>query len=114
MAEVALSPLAKADMTEIGDYISRQLKNPGAARRQIQRFREAILPLGDFPEMGTPLPAPGSQGPAYRYLVCGSYMIFYHLIDASVLVDRVLYGRRDYMTLLFGKELRDAKGFEGE
>ena len=106
MTDVILSPLAKADMMEIGDYISRQLQNPGAAKRQIQRFRETILPVGDFPEMGTPLPAPGRQSPTYRYLVCGSYMIFYHLSDASVLIDRILYGRRDYLMLLFGEQFR--------
>ena len=107
MAEVVLSPLAKADMTEIGDYISGALHNPIAARRQIRRFRETILPLGDFPEMGTPLQAPGRQSPAYRYLVSGNYMIFYHLSGTSVLVDRILYGRRDYMTLLFGEQFRE-------
>ena len=107
MAEVVLSPLAKADMTEIGDYISRELENPIAARRQIERFRKEILPLRDFPEMGTPLLSPGGQSPAYRYLVCGSYMIFYHLSDDSVLVDRVLYGRRDYLSILFGDLFRE-------
>ena len=107
MTKVILSPLAKADMLEIGDYISRLLQNPSAARRQIQRFRETILLLGDFPEMGTPLPVPGRQSPAYRYLVCGNYMIFYHLSDASALVDRILYGRRDYLALLFGDQLRE-------
>lgn len=107
MANVILSPMAKVDMLEIGDYISRVLQNPSAAHHQIQRFRETILPLGDFPEMGTPLPAPGRQSPAYRYLVCGNYMIFYHLSDASVLVDRILYGRRDYLALLFSDQLRE-------
>ena len=104
MAKVIFSLLARDDMTEIGDYINRELQNPTAARNQIRRFRETILPLCDFPEMGTPLPAPGRQDPVYRYLVCGNYLLFYHLSETSVLVDRVLYGRRDYTALLFGNQ----------
>ena len=105
MAKVKISPPARADMREIGDYISRELRNPSAALRMIRRFRETIQPLTEFPEMGAPLPAPGKQRPLYRYLLCGSYMIFYHFSEDCVLVDRVLYGRRDYLALLFGDQL---------
>lgn len=109
MAKVKISPLARADMREIGDYISRELRNPGAALRMIQRFREAIKQLTEFPEIGAPLLAAGKQRPLYRYLICGSYMIFYHLSEDSVMVDRVLYGRRDYLALLFGDQLEDSE-----
>ena len=107
MAELIVSPLARSDMREIGDYISRDLRNPGAALRLIQRLHEAVLPLRDFPEMGTALQINGKQNVPYRYLVCGSYLIFYHLSEDAVHIDRVLYGRRDYMALLFGDELEE-------
>ena len=51
MAELIVSPLAKADMREIGDYISRELRNPAAALQMIRRFEKAMLPLCDFPEI---------------------------------------------------------------
>ena len=101
MAELIVSPLAKADMREIGDYISRELRNPAAALQMIRRFEKAMLPLCDFPEMGAPLLVSGKQSVTYRYL------IFYHLEAERVLVDRVMYGRRDYMALLFGDQLED-------
>ena len=106
MVEIKLSPLAKADINEIADYIGHKLSNPPAALRMVRRFHEAILPLSTYPEMGTPLAAAGKHEIIYRYLVCGSYMIFYH-IDDSVKIDRILYGRRDYMALLFGNELEE-------
>jgi addiction module RelE/StbE family toxin len=109
VAEVVLSPLAKADMQEIADYISRELRNPSAAGRLIRRFREAMDPLRRFPASGAPLPAAGQQGDPYRYLVCGSYLIFYRIDGDTVRVDRVIYGRRDYMALLFGDELTEEK-----
>ena len=107
MADLIVSPLAKADMREIGDYISRELRNPGAALRMLRRFKKAMLPLRDFPEMGTPLLVSGKQNVPYRYLICGHYLIFYHLEAERVLVDRVLYGRRSYTALLFGDQLED-------
>ena len=107
MAKIMISPLARADMREIGDYISGELRNPDAALRMIQRFRETIKPLSQFPEMGSPLLAAGKQSVPYRYLICGSYMIFYHVASDTVLIDRVLYGRRDYMALLFGDQLEE-------
>ena len=107
MAKLIVSPLARADMREIGDYISQKLRNPDAALRLIRRLREAMLPLREFPESGTPLLAGGKQSAPYRYLVCGSYLIFYHTVGDAVHIDRVLYGRRDYMAILFSDQLED-------
>ncbi|MDO4990665.1 MAG: type II toxin-antitoxin system RelE/ParE family toxin [Eubacteriales bacterium] len=107
MANLVISPLARADMREIGDYISRELRNPDAALRMIRRFKDAMRPLREFPEMGSPLLAAGKQSIPYRYLVCGSYLIFYHVAADAVQIDRVLYGRRDYMALLFGDKLEE-------
>ena len=57
--------------------------------------------------MGAPLLAAGQQGMFYRYLVCGSYLIFYHVDADTVYIDRVLYGRRNYLTLLFGDKMKE-------
>ncbi|MBQ9045153.1 MAG: type II toxin-antitoxin system RelE/ParE family toxin [Oscillospiraceae bacterium] len=107
MADIVISPVARSDLREIGDYINRELRSPDAARRLIRRIQDAILPLHDFPEMGTPLLADVPDRIPYRYLICGSYMIFYHFADETAYIDRVLYGRRDYLTLLFGDRLTD-------
>ena len=50
MIKLLISPAAKEDMQEIGDYISRELKNRNAALRLIRRFRESFQSLKDFPE----------------------------------------------------------------
>ena len=56
--------------------------------------------------MGTPVLS-RKQRISYRYLVCGNYMIFYHLDGGAVYIDRILYGRRDYLTLLFDHSFED-------
>lgn len=110
MYNLVISPLAKADMREIGDYISDELRNPIAAERTIQRFRDAMLPLQKYPEMGSPLLTTVSQDIPYRFLACGNYLIFYHADSEVVQIDRVLYGRRDYLSLLFGDQLTEEYG----
>ncbi len=65
MVKLLISPLARADMRKIGDYIRREL-------RTVRRFREAMQPLREFPNMGSPLLAVGKQSAPYRNLVCGS------------------------------------------
>jgi len=39
----------------------------------------------------------------YRFLVTGSYLTFYRVYGSDIYVDRVLYGRRDYLRVLFDK-----------
>ncbi len=105
MAKLVMSPEAKADLNEAVGYIARQLQNPGAAARLLRRVKENTRELRKFPEMGTPLGRSGDV--EYRYIICGSYMVFHHYQEDTVYIDRVLYGRRDYMAILFGAQLED-------
>ena len=107
MAEVTVSPLALADLREIADYIEHRLQNPSAALNIIRRLRTAILSLGSYPEKGSSLLVSDRPDCPYRYLVCGSYMVFYHIADDAVRIDRILYGRRDYLTILFSDQLSE-------
>ena len=102
MVEVTVSPLARADLREIAVYIAYRLQNPSAALNIIRRLRTAILSLSSYPEMGSPLLVSDKPDCPYRYLVCGNYMVF----DA-VRIDRVLYGRRDYLSILFSDQLHE-------
>ena len=106
MTKVKLSAAAKADLQEIRRYICSVLSNPGASKQTMKRITSHLHTLEQFPEAGTPILIPGSPV-AYRYLVCGSYMAFYHVHNEEVMVDRILYGRRDYLSILFGEELCD-------
>lgn len=104
MAKLVMSPEANADMKEIGAYIAHKLQNPDAAARLIRRIRRDANKLRSFPEMGTPLNEERSKI-EYRYIICGSYLVFYCYEADTVYIDRILYGRRDYLALLFGDQL---------
>jgi len=106
MAKIVFSPEARRDLLEIGDYIAFKLHNKSAARNLIGRIQKTVLVLREFPETGTPLQY-ATPHILYRYLICGNYMIFYHLSEDTACIDRILYGRRDYLSILFGDELRE-------
>ena len=87
-------------MDDIWDYIVSELQNRSAAERVIDRIMDAVDPLKNFAEMGTPLSSIADVGTDYRFLVSGNYMVFYRVQGSDVYIDRVLYGRSDYMSVL--------------
>ena len=63
--------------------------------------------LKDFAEMGALLSSVADVGGDYRFLVSGNYMVFYRVNGRDVFIDRVLYGRRDYLRVLFSMKQDD-------
>ena len=108
MNKLHVSPEAQNDLAEIKAYIAFDLDNPTAAAATVKRITNSIRRLRDQSFIGTPLSAvTGVHSDEYRFLVTGSYMTFYRVCGSDVYVDRVLYGRRDYLRLLFGETATD-------
>ncbi len=89
-------------MGEIWDYIALDLQNRPAAQRVIDGILDAVDLLETFAESGVLLSSITDVETDYRFLVSGNYLVFYRVSSSEVYVDRVLYGRRDYLRLLFG------------
>jgi len=102
MSKLKISPKAKDDLAEIKEYISQELGNPQAAVNLLSKITKKIRGLTEYPEMGTPLSSLVDIQTDYRFVVCANYLVFYRYEDRSILVSRILYGRRDYMRVLFG------------
>lgn len=101
MTNVRISGAAAKDLISIRDYIRNELNNPTAAVRIIRELKKAILSLADFPGRGRSLNTLIQVHTEYRYLVCGSYCIFYIFDTDSVTVVRILHQNRDYLKALF-------------
>ena len=101
MNKLHLSPEAQEDLSEIKAYIAEDLENPQAALSTITKITKTIRILQDHALIGTPLSAVADVNSDYRYLVSGNYMVFYRVAGKDVFIDRVLYGRRDYLRILF-------------
>ena len=93
---------ARRDLEDIWDYIEADLCNSTAAQRTVNRILDAVDQLESFSGLGSPLSSITDTDTDYRFLVTGNYMTFYRVFGNDVYVDRILYGRRDYLRVLFG------------
>lgn len=100
--KVEYSPRAIRDLDEIWDYIDKNLGNTDAAQRIVSGIMDSIDSIAAFPKSGPKLIFEDVPESGYRFIVYKHYMDFYRLKpDDTLYVDRIVYGRRDYMSLLF-------------
>lgn len=106
--EIRITPSALNDLKEIKSYIENDLSNPIAASNVIKRIIEDYSRLEVFPHMGPSLSTKISVDTDYRFIVSGNYLVFYKADDEYVSIYRILYGRRDYLKIIFDDiELKD-------
>ena len=101
MNKLYLAPEARKDLAEIKAYIAEELENEKAAISVVAKITKKIRVLREHALIGAPLAAISDANSDERYLVSGNYLVFYHVTGNDVFVDRVLYGRRDYLRILF-------------
>ena len=96
--KVTIYPAAKQDLLDIIDYLNTL--SPEAALRYYDLLTGQIASLEYLPER-CPRPkdlALAAKG--YRYLIVKDYLVFYVTVGDTVQIRRILYGRRDYRSLL--------------
>ena len=93
---------SRRDLNEIWDYIASELQNTSAAERVVTGILDAVQQLESFAELGAPLSSIADVEGGFRFLVTGNYLTFYRIENGEVYIDRILYGRRDYLRILFG------------
>lgn len=99
--KINYSPEAIRDLDEIWEYIAFEFYNAEAAERIVNRIMDTVERLEDFAYTGAMLSSIVDIKSDYRYLVCGDYMIFYRVDKNDIYIDRVLYGKRNYVRVLF-------------
>ena len=78
------------------------LLNPDAAVRVTAKITKAVRRLEKAPQIGAPLSAIIDIDTDYRFISSGNYLVFYRYRDKVCYIDRILYNRRDYLSILFG------------
>ncbi|MBD2868836.1 type II toxin-antitoxin system RelE/ParE family toxin [Paenibacillus arenilitoris] len=106
MYRIRVNPLAFQDLQEIKAYIAEELCHLEAAVSVVKMIISRYEQLREFPLLGKELSALINVKTDFRYLISGNYLIFYRVDVEYVSIYRILYGRRDYMRILFG-ELQD-------
>ena len=101
MNKIVYSPKAQNDLDEIWAYISEKLLNPSAAEATVNGILDTIDMLQAQAEIGKPLYFSSDMFSGYRFLVYKDYLAFYRTSADTIYIDRIIYGKRDYMRLLF-------------
>lgn len=99
--KIRYSPLALKDLDAIWDYIANELMSPSAADNTVNGIMDRIDGLDGFPDTGSRLLFDNGLDSGYRFINFKNYMAFYHIQMETIYVDRVMYGKRDYMKVLF-------------
>ena len=94
---------ALRDIQQKQDYIANVLKNKKAAQNLVSSILRTVSQLMDNPMMGVPLNSKFDVDSDLRFFIISKQLAFYRIEDESVIsVVRVLDGRQDYMSILFG------------
>jgi plasmid stabilization system protein ParE len=99
--KIEFLPTADRDLAEIFSYIAVDLAAPQAAANFLEKFGQAIQALDTFPyaypvyhsaEIHT-------EPFEFRSLSVGSYLVFYYVMENTITIARVVYGKRDMRNL---------------
>ena len=102
MTKLNFSPESRNDLFDIKQYITEELDSPIAAENTLKKILKTIRMLETQPFIGAPLSSIVNIDTHYRFLVCGNYLACYYVENEEVFIVRILYGRRDYVKILFG------------
>ena len=100
--KVEITEPAENDLRDIVRYISTQLSAPITALSMMQTIKDAIARL-ETTALAHPLVRDDRLAAlGYRLLVIKNYIAFYVVNEKekSVCIDRILYGRRDWQSIL--------------
>lgn len=95
---IRIYPTAEQDLADVIEYLNTFSRE--AAVRYYDLLTEEIAGLAVMPERW-PRPrdlALAAKG--YRYLIVKDYLVFYMVVGDMVQIRRILYGRRDYKSIL--------------
>jgi plasmid stabilization system protein ParE len=100
--EVRVSAPAENDLRDIARYITFQLSAPTTALNMIRTIREAIAKLEMAPLIHPLVRDDRLAAMGYRLLVVKNYIAFYiaNEKEKTVDVDRILFGRRDWVSII--------------
>lgn len=97
--EVKYSKAAIRDLDRTWDEVFRASKDYDVTERYLEGLLDKVEAKAEFPKSGSPLYYEDAFT-GYYFVVFKEYMAFYRLENDVMLVDRVLFGRSDYIRTL--------------
>ncbi len=99
----------KVNKMEIKAYITDELCSEKSTINTVKKIMKRIRQLADFPEISAPISSIINLDVPYCFLFCCNYTAFCKADGDEVHIIRVLYGRRNFMQILFGRSYDEYK-----
>lgn len=94
------SPTAIRDLDRVFAEVYEASKSEETAAQYVIDLMDCVSKKRDFPKSGSPLYyESGFTG--YYFVVFKAYMAFYRIREDRILVDRIIFGKSDYMRTIF-------------
>ena len=90
---------AQAELEEIA-RVHMVLSGPQSAREITDKIYDAMGQLTYFPLSGPPVRDDELSAAGYRYILAGKYLVFYRLLEGTVVIYHIVHGATDYPKLL--------------
>ena len=99
---IDVSKPAENDLRDIVRYISSQLEAQMTALNMMDTIEEAIMGLADMPHKYPLVTDNHLATMGYRKLFIKNYIVFFTIDEKAKVVDveRILYARRDWLSIL--------------
>ena len=90
---------ALLDINRVYDEVFKACLDSPTTKDYVNGLLDKLELISDFPESGTPISF-GARQSDFRYIIYKSYMAFYHLQSGTIIIDRILYAKSDYLVAL--------------
>ena len=102
---IKITEPAEGDLLDAAQYIAIDLKNRIAANRLLDDVDEAIYSLEEMPSRHALVDDDVLAGYGIRFFPVHNYLVFYVIREEikTVVIERFLYSRRDWITILRGE-----------
>ena len=97
--QVEYSKAAIRDLERVWAEVFKASKDIEITERYIEELLDKVEKKSDYPKSGAPLYYENTFT-GYYFIVFKAYLAFYRLEKETMLVDRVLFGKSDYMRIL--------------
>ena len=97
--QVEYSKAAIRDLDRVWAEVFEASKDAEITERYIEELLDKVEKKSDYPKSGAPLYYENTFT-GYYFIVFKAYLAFYRLEKETMLVDRVLFGKSDYMRIL--------------
>lgn len=97
---IEYSPVALRDLDRVFAEVYEASKSEDTATQYVIELMDRVSGKREFPKSGSPLYYEGGFT-GYYFVVFKAYMAFYRVREDAIFVDRVVYGKSDYMRVIF-------------